>query len=207
MSGSDIWKPAPRIMMEFSQFAPGSRDVLLAYSTDTENADSNKAKEQANILAEWHLENTPTYLRTRKWKDSVVRCALFNDHSILIKDIGIIPTQEQGNETGAEAQWLISVSPSDAVSLMGNMLRLPSSSFENSKLEGDEWELRIQTQIGFAEWQTTVGKSHHSARVTVQFTQASLAGRIIGKQLGPHRSFSTPRRLRFWCRRLFRTRK
>lgn len=114
MADSDIWNPAPCITIKFSQYPSESRDVLLPYSTDTEKVDPEKAK-QTSILAEWHFENIPRCLRAVKrrklfWKSkkSTAHCALINEHSILIRDIGIVVAQEQGDES--EAQYLTSTS-------------------------------------------------------------------------------------------------
>lgn len=160
MADSDIWNPAPCITMKFSQHSTGSKDVLLTYSTDTEKEDPQKAREQASILAEWHFENIPRRLRVGDEKKSIARCALINQHSILIRDIGIIATEKQGDET--ESQYLTSVSDSDTGLLLNDILRLPSRILHkvDFKLEGSKFRIRIQ--IDFSDWKATVGDSDYN---------------------------------------------
>lgn len=167
MADSDIWNPAPCVTMKLSQYPPESRDVLLTYSTDTEKADPKKAGEQASILAEWHFENIPRCLRAVKgrklfWssKKSIARCALINEHSILIRDIGIVVAKEQGDES--EAQYLTSTPGVRGQIPIVESFRFPRSSVEYDGQMGGECKYRIRTQIDFAEWQASVGDSQYS---------------------------------------------
>ncbi|KAI7782064.1 hypothetical protein LA080_013872 [Diaporthe eres] len=127
MPDVDIWMPAPCIKMKFSQYAPQTRDVLLTYSTDTEKVNPEKAREQASIIAEGHLGNIPIELRAGKKKKSTVRCALVNENSILVRNIGIMTPEEQGDET--EMQRLTLGSGFDDELLTDQILHLPESSF------------------------------------------------------------------------------
>lgn len=173
MSDTDIFDPEPCIVIKFSQFPPQSRNVLLTYSTDTEKTNPKKAKEQARILAEVHFENIPKHLRKhrvvkRKWlfwksKISAARCALM-EHGISIRDIGIVGNSEQGD--GIDLQCLTSVSAIDWPILMIEMLRFPESSLQNAEQKEGEWQFRFRSQIGFAQWQASVGGFQYSGVTT-----------------------------------------
>lgn len=154
MSESDIWEPAPRITLNYSQYPPRSNDVLITYSTDTEKTDPEKAREQASILTEWHFEFIPRPHRTGRAKRTRLHCALINEQSILIRNLGIITTAEQGDDTRTQLLTLAAGREEDY--LTGEMFWISRLIFEKRQSTGGKWEFQVRTQIDFDKFRAAV---------------------------------------------------